>query len=498
MRCLFYILLFVGALGSREPAAGQELGDVLTIKEPGQANAEQLETRHLTPAAEPDPALRYQFWPPVNQRRDINAMPMFSRAVLMLTEMSTAGADQRFSYERQQQWLTEEWNDEYAEEIETFLKQYQHVFGELERATDCMVVNYPLAAEQMSMAETMHLLLPEIQRSRELSRLLHRRARLEMHTGRWDEFARTMQTMFRLADMVGQSNELLVSRLVSFAIIGSAHRAIEEAASIAGNPNFYWALASVPHSLFRIRDAIDREVFGVLRISPRLADLPDQPIGPERSRQLLREVVTSATEMLGASASDPAGMDPTVGPLMAGMAAVTLAAPSREYLREQTHWGDRVENLSNSEAVLRAISFQLRRATSDYAKWAWLPRSIRSQYLNRPAESLRTATDGFPGVVTPAFLIRMLLPATEAANTASLRIEQEHALLATLESIRMSAAEEGELPRSIDDLIPPAWPDPLRDGGFVYEKLSPTSATMKRGERWSDDPGTIFKIELVK
>lgn len=57
-------------------------------------------------------------------------------------------------------------------------------------------------------------MLPEAHESRALARYLWLRAKLEMHSGRWDELTRTMQTMFRLAEMVGHAGDLLVCRLL--------------------------------------------------------------------------------------------------------------------------------------------------------------------------------------------------------------------------------------------------------------------------------------------
>ena len=455
-----------------------------------------VHTLVISPAAEPQSALRYQFWPPLHVQKQTNAMPFFSRAVLMSTTTRLRNRDVELTPERYDRWFESDWKPEHGEEIDEFLSHYSDSLAELERATDCMLIDYPIVDASQSLEEIYALLLPEVQESRTLARLLRLRAKLEMHSGRWEDFTRTMQTMFRLSEMSGRAGNLLISRLVGMMIAGITLEAIEEASSIENCPNFYWALAALPEGLLDTRGAIDQEVQVIPNLAPGLAKNPDAPIGEVAARAKLREIIRSYSELRSMSFRKSDSETPSMSLLKAGLIVIATAEQSREYLRRETRWGDRVDELSDSECVLRAFAIEVDRNASNILKWTWLPESIRLQNSSRSEDEMRRISE--KEFNPAAIVMNLILPATDAACRAEYRFKQSIARNATIQAIRDFAAQHDRLPESFDELTLPAWPDTFSNEPFGYELLTPRTVNLTRAERHHGDNATNLLLELTE
>ncbi len=453
----------------------------------------------ISPAAEPDPALRYQFWPPLNQQKPINAMPFFSRAILMATELRLRQSEYELNAGRDDRWLGSQWKPEYAEEVSEFLSPYRDSLAELERATDCMRIDYAIVDSSLSIDEMYQLMLPEVQESRSLARLLRLRAKLEMHSGRWDEFTRTMQTMFRLSEMVGHAGDLLISRLVALMIARITVETIDEATLVPGCPNFYWALAAVPSGLMDVRSAINQELQVLPNLTQGLAANPDTPIGAVAARAKLGEIIHAANELQLLSENPLADQAKSLSQLTGGLVVIAVADQSRAYLRNETRWRDQADELSDSECVLRAFAIEVDRATSNILKWNWLPDSIRLQNAPKGDVELRRLRKLAKDEINPAaILLDLVLPATNQVNRAEYHGKQSIAFQATIHAIREFAAEHQRLPESLDELTLPAWPDPMTQQPFGYEQSTPQTSTLTRGEHHLGDKNTTFLLELTE
>lgn len=152
--------------------------------------------------------------------------------------------------------------------------------------------------------------------------------------------------------------------------------------------------------------------------------------------------------------------------------------------------------MSPSEAVMRGTWERVRRIQDDFAKWALLPRTASEDYWREGEESLQMNGS----VSEPAtILLNLLMPAMQAAQSAGTRTEQSVAFLATIEAIRMHAAEHGQLPASLENLQPvPALRDPATGAMFTYERTSETEARLERAFASPGQPDTVVRLELVK
>jgi hypothetical protein len=173
---------------------------------------------------------------------------------------------------------------------------------------------------------------------------------------------------------------------------------------------------------------------------------------------------------------------------------VTLAEPSRDLLASTEAWGDRVDELSASEAVLRASNLKFTRVRDRWVAWSMMPPELWDEYA---AE--RNAAFGFGESRSDPLvsLVSSLTPAVNAARSAGQRTHQQRNWLLTIEAIRMHAADDGELPVTIENMRPvPAWSDALANKSFGYHRSSATKATLTRAPRWNGDEETTIQIEL--
>ncbi|TWT70918.1 hypothetical protein [Crateriforma conspicua] len=469
----------------------------------GVAFADDATLIRITPSKEPDPALRYRFWPSPNDQRDANAAGLLSRAVLMTVQHTQHSRDNVhpgvLTDERIERWIESPWQPEHAEEMQQFLSYHESVLSEIDRAANFMRFDYPLATDQMNLTETFELLLPEVQESRTLCRFLLIRGRLEANQHRWNDFDRTVRTLYRLADMIGMQSDFLVAQLVSVAIQEQTLRLVREASEVSDSPNFYWALNAVPAELFELKRTAEKEAFAVLKVLPDAGRYPDHPMGGEASRQKLAELnqqFAAVVKMLDT------GFDLQETPeasVVSGLMIATMGPSSREYLRSVSEWGDRVDELESVECVLRATALKLRRGIHDYYKWYSLPRAMRSDHLQQSESSLTDGNRSIDSQPDPAhLLLQAIAPALRAVDQASRRLEQTHHFTVTLQAIRDHAARHGELPSKLDDLYLPALPDGLRPRPFNYQRKSPNRATIERTARYSNDNETTFELQLAE
>lgn len=184
----------------------------------------------------------------------------------------------------------------------------------------------------------------------------------------------------------------------------------------------------------------------------------------------------------------------TAAQIAAGLYVVALAEPSRELLAGTERWSNRVGELSSAEAVLRASVLKLARARDRWVAWSTLPEDVREEYASEREAAFVNQGGEFDVVTT---MVQLLVPAVDAAQRAGLRSQQQHHLLASIEALRMHAAQTGQLPETLQKLRPvPAWQDALARQPFEYKRTSPTEAILTRTARFPDDNETTFQIQL--
>ena len=234
---------------------------------------------------QPDPLLRYRFWPAPEKRRSENPAVLVSRAV-MLSLQGRPETRKEF-VDRFNEWAEMSAKDLPVQEVRKVLDAHDSALRELQRAENLMRLDYNIQLDQLSASEMIQTLLPEFQEMRQLGRLLSLRARLAIADGRWDDVIDDCRLGFRLAEVAGHSTDFLVGRLVGFAITRTMLEVVEQAIQDPACPNLYWALASLPESrLFETRDSIEFESVLISRMFATTDPLPDHPIGEAGGRYL--------------------------------------------------------------------------------------------------------------------------------------------------------------------------------------------------------------------
>lgn len=466
-------------------------------KEPA-AEEESPKTLRIDPAPEPEPALRYRFWPVTGQETPGNAMMAFQRAIGMRLEMRANRGPDAFD-QNYDQWMSGSNNRPVPleqlprEAVREYLQANEAVLAEIHRAASMRDAEYDIGLENLSGPDVTTLRLNDFQNARDLGRLLALEIRLALAEKRYDDAIRSIRAGFRLGETVGQASDILIGRLIGFAISGLMLAQVQEMITQPESPNLYWALASLPPSIWEIRRALEYESSLAQRLFPQLADLPREELSDVAWRARLIEATGDYLTMTGNT--DTQDQPRVHSMLLAGMIVATFDGGARRYLREIGHSADAVDAMSPSEAVLRATSQHLLRIQDGYTKWAMLPRAIAENYFS--GQQLLDSQHVFP--VPAGVLVASLRPAIEASQSAGIRTEQTVAFLATVEALRMHAAEYGEFPESLENLQPvPAFRDPATGDHFTFEKISNTEARLERIPVSPGQPDTELRLELRK
>lgn len=487
--------------GFEEPTAADAKPGTATEVKPDPAEPSKTKFR-LHPAAEPDPALRYRLWPSVASQRSDDAVPFITRALLLQRQAIHANDASARDFTENFNRFSEAALDELPlEELRSFVTRYgETALQELSRAENRMGSNYDLSLHELSLREAVSVLLPEIQETRSLARLLQLRIRLAMAEGRWDDAIDDLRLGMRLSEFAGRSTNLIISRLVGFAIAGVMLGTMEEAIRQPDCPNLYWALATVPvDRLFEIGDAVEYELDLIGRFGGSGSVLPNTPIGAESARRRMFELVGSLASATDWDSSIADSRESVENVLWLSIGAFTILSGdrARQILAETTPWGEQAHELSIAEAVLRAALLKISRIQDTQVKWMLLPQPQSSEHIHKVESAVKEAMSMRDPVT--ALVVGLLSPASTQARAAGGRSERQLHLLVTLEALRMHAASHGELPESLEQLDPvPAWNDPVTTQPFSYQRTSATTATLQRPPRWTSDRDTEIQIELAK
>lgn len=454
----------------------------------GHAQEPEVETVRVTAAKPPIPALRYRFWPSINQSKSISAMPMFTRACFMMEESPETSKELNDVYSSLNDG---EWTPELKQRAEAIVGKRESVLTEMERATDCTETSFDLNIRDEDLVGRISLLLPEVQKSRQLARLLVVRGHLEARSGDWDRFSRTVTTLFRLSEMAGHDNAYLVGRLVSFAIVSVTLDLVESVAQLEDCPNFFWALSCVPETLFDLRSALAWErqnpliIFGI-------DSLPDHPIGADAAAARLHKTIETL-RYAGTITGSGDDLDIGSAQMFGGLYVAGAANGCREILKRDPRWAERAEELSDAEAVLRANRMECRRLVDEFFSWSLLPTEIRDPYLDKAEDALDAPIAGSP-VLPAKWTVQMLLPALTAVFRAEHRMRNRFVEAINLQAIR-SGCDADSLPEKVDQFVLPAWPAFGERPETWYERVSGSHANWQRINEMK--PGEFKQVKVV-
>lgn len=292
------------------------------------------------------------------------------------------------------------------------------------------------------------LLLPDLQKMRELARSLQKRFHHEASLRQFDDALVTAKTMFAMARHMGD-HPTLIGALVGIAIAATGIEPLEAMLQQPGCPNLYWALTQLPSPLVPMEKAVEGErIF----LDVELRELSDcEPMSPEQSRKLIAYIA----RILEFDPDSKEGINRWIQ-RRKGDAKYMEAA--RKRLIERGIPAERLARFPAEQVLLL-----------DEKLLYEIDRDDGFKYWNLPTWKALEAMNKVPPPPKDR-LFRGLLSALNKVRTAQGRLEQRIALLRHVEALRMYAAEHGgKLPATLDEIDLPLPVDPFTGNSFRYD-----------------------------
>lgn len=446
----------------------------------------------VTPAAEPEPALKHRLILREIDEKAGDASSMYYRAILA------------------SQNVTKQLKDKYGDAFEDAIGDWSHgdvpvdkirdaaaiieqsaVISNLREAARRRTCDWGFEAQSISGPDLYMFLLPEMQESRQLSRFLAGRARVAIADGRYDDALETLRINVKMARDVAVE-PFLVCGLVGVAEAGIGENVMIHLIAAPNSPNLYWALTELPDPLIDMRPGVRFEMSSFQRIFPFLHDPETQEHSPEEWAHLLAHGITDMAPISGG----PVFHNETLS--QAAVAGLGLATYSSAKARLVAAGWDaqRVEQMPVGQVIAIDSSHEYRRIADQLEKQWYLPYHVQDRDADRTMLefSSNKLERGYGRL-----LAAILLPAVNSARTAQQRLQWQTDGLRTVEAIRMHAAKTGALPARLEDIDVVPAPVNRATGKLYQYQLKGDTAVLElpfsdgfQGVAWR------FEIKLAK
>jgi hypothetical protein len=407
----------------------------------------------LHPAPAPEPVLKYQMLPELQDHTPGNAALLYYRA---------------FSPEWSSQIRKPGMSDKVVKAAQTPLKSFPreemrwlenfHGLREVDRAARRQYCDWEMTERLRS--EGINLLLPDMQGLREFGRLLAARARLEMADGHLDKAIYSLQTGFALARHTGDG-PTLIQALVGNAIATLMIAQVEELIQQPQAPNLYWALTVLPRPFIDLRKPIQGEAMFLPSSWTALAKLDKKPLsGPELEK--LREALTNLLSVAGSLSQEGQDLKSRLGLVALSVAAYPEA---RQLLLAAGYRPAELDAMPVLQVVVIAWVVEYNRLRDGLFRWFYLP-----YYEAQDGLSTERGLTREPSRFGRLSLAHLLLPAVSQVHVSMTRLDRRLAALRCIEAIRLYAvAHDGKLPPTLADIREAPVPlDPMLGKSFEY------------------------------
>jgi hypothetical protein len=304
------------------------------------------------------------------------------------------------------------------------------------------------------------LLLPDLQKMRELAAALQKRFHEEAAQGRFDDALRTAKTMFALSRHMGEHPTLigdLVAIAISFVTIGPLEEMLEQ----PGCPNLYWALTNLPTPLISLRNGLEGER---VLIRAEFRELDDrEPMSQDQIAKLIFHI-DNLRQQAGKFNKKTDGARAWID---ARNKTEEVVRAARLRLVESGIAEERVNRFPIDQVILL-----------DGFREYEVRRDEEMKLLNLPIWQVEEMF-GKSKSAKELTLFGTLLLNSQRVFRAQGRLEQRIALLRHVEALRLYAAEhEGKLPEKLSDIEVPLPVDPFTGKPFHY-KLEKETAHLR-------------------
>lgn len=411
----------------------------------------------VQPAAEPVPALRYQFQLPKWNRKAGSALMHYNRAQILFLQIPK---------EKQHLWQTWSGDDitPTDQELADAVTALKSVYDELHSLAVSEDMTWDHRLRDLRGPAVYAYTLPDVQEIRSMARLLRIRIRHQVKQGDFDGAVSSVGDGLRLAEFVGQG-ETLIQKLVGIACASIMRDGIREIITTPGSPNLYWALAGIPRPPIDVSESVLWELNNIHKVLPVLNDAES---GNWSEADASTKWSAAVADLNALSSGILDGPEANVA---LAIASVTFADQARQRLLQNGFDRKRLERLPALQIVLIDASQELRRIADEMGKGHLLPANIARPVLQREEDEFRLWQKDNRMRSVGSIIASLLFPAVRQAKEAETRTLMTFNRLMTLEALRMYAAEhDGKLPESLEELSTvPALPDPYTGQPFKYE-----------------------------
>jgi hypothetical protein len=461
------ILACFACLGCAGPAHADEPAN---IKRP-QTTTQAIELS-VPPAAEPRPALKYHLLPWTSERTPGNAAQFYYRAILSL-RLHDKEYWQKY-HDNHDAWLSSDERQFPRQDVADWLAAQGTALAELKVATHREYCDWDYRIQDLRGMDTINFLLPEVQQSRDLGRVIQLRAHLELMDGRVDDAFATLGLGYQLAHDVART-PFIVNNLVGVAIAGIMNAELPLLFE-RSDANYYWAIRSLPQPLIDLRTALQFEMNSPAQLFPYLKDPETADHTPDEWRRLVVGTIANLENLAGGGSARPDWQSE----LIAAAMMTKLYPVAKAALIESGLGRERVEAMPVAQVVAIHTSRATQYAFQEAFKLALLPYDeamrrlpIVAQRLKKDIVTPEAVFSGQAGIP----IVSILLPSVQAVLRAEVRLVRDLAALAAIEAIRMHAAETGKLPAALAEItVVPVPTNPATGQPFPY-KLDAASGT---------------------
>ena len=436
----------------------------------------RIVTIAITPAPEPDPALKYLLLPPVRDQIPGNAQGMLMMATQLIENVDCPDdlSDALHT------WVEMEVEDLPKDDIRKVLDLYRDGlhYTRLAGRHEWCEWDFPIRSEGFS------ALLPSLSRFRTLGRLLAVEARVAICEGRFDDALSSLQTGYALARHVGDG-PTIINNLVGVALASLMTRQLELWSATPGSPNLYWAITRLPRPFANAARSFEYERNLLYLSYPKLLDLRSRPLTRAECDKFLEQL---AEIQLLSSGEESAG--PTWHDRLTIAAVVTAVYPKAQaYLESLGHTPEQIDAMPAMQVVMIYNLDRFNHWRDELFKWLGLPYWQASEQLDRFEDTLgeirSDLAEGIPFI--------SLLPSLSRAHFILNKVDCELAAMQCVEAFRMQLADHGpatsptdwddhsRLPLPIDPITGQPFRLEVTDTGIVLDARVPDEPTCRDG-----------------